>query len=271
LHRENKVVNSSNENKFYRYANKNFSIKYTIGPLKGTSSDLIIDPYSKAELLSNTFSDSFTIDNHYCPQLPKLVPDDTGISSIVFTPSLVRKSINHLQAKSKGGPDRIPPLFFKKCSLWLCQPLCYLFQSCFNAGFMPPESSQAHITPIFKKGNPTDPLNYRPIALTCTMCKLIEHIIKDQLLSYLLGKNLISRHQHAFIIKHSTTTNLLESLHDWSVAPNNSNSVDVIFIDFRHAFDSIVSTKLLYKLQCYGVSGRLLAWLSALILGGLSA
>ena len=267
LHRENKIVNSSNVNKFYRYANKNFSVKSTIGPLKGPSGDLIIDPYSKAELLSKTFSDSFTIDNHHCPQLPKLVPDDTGISSIVFTPTLVRKSINHLRAKSKGGPDRIPPLFFKKCSLWLCQPLSYLFQSCFNAGFMPPEWSQAHITPIFKKGNPSDPLNYRPIALTCTMCKLMELIIKDQLLSYLLGKHLISRHQHAFIIKHSTTTNLLESLHDWSVALNNSNSVDVIYIDFRRAFDSIVYTKLLYKLQCYGVSGRLLAWISAFLTG----
>ena len=76
------------------------------------------------------------------------------------------------------------------------------------------------------------------------MCKLMELIIKDQLLSYLLGKHLISRHQHAFIIKHSTTTNLLESLHDWSVALNNSNSVDVIYIDFRRAFDSIVYPKL---------------------------
>jgi Reverse transcriptase (RNA-dependent DNA polymerase) len=95
----------------------------------------------------------------------------------------------------------------------------------------------------------------------------MELIIKDQLLSYPLGKHLISRHQHAFIIKHSTTTNLLESLHDWSVALNNSNSVDVIYIDFRRVFDSIVFTKLLYKLQCYGVSGRLLAWLSLFVTG----
>jgi hypothetical protein len=81
LHRENEIVNSSNVNKLYRHANKNFSVKSTIVPLKGPSGDLIIDPYTKAELLSNIFSDSFTIDNHNCPQLPKLVPDDTGISS----------------------------------------------------------------------------------------------------------------------------------------------------------------------------------------------
>jgi hypothetical protein len=162
LHRENNIVSSSNVSKFYRYANKNFSVKSIIGPLESPSGDIIVDSCSKAELLSKTFSDLFTIDNHHCPKLPKLVPDDTGISSVVFTTGLVRKGINHLRAKSKGGPDRIPPVFFKKCSLWLCQPLSYLFQSCFNVGFMPPVWSQTHITPIFKKGDPTE---YRPSQL----------------------------------------------------------------------------------------------------------
>jgi hypothetical protein len=58
--------------------------------LKGSSGDLIIDPGSKAELLSKTFSDTFTIDN---PQLPKLVPDEIGISSIVSTPGLRRPGV----------------------------------------------------------------------------------------------------------------------------------------------------------------------------------
>ena len=46
---------------------------------------------------------------------------------------------------------------------------------------------------------PTDPQNYRPIAFTCTMCKIMETIIKDQLIDYLLLEKLISK-----------TTNLLE-------------------------------------------------------------
>jgi len=53
--------------------------------------------------------------------------------------------------------------------------------------------------------------NYRPISLTCTLCKLMECIIKDQLLSQLLSKGLINKQQHGFIYKHSTVTNLLES------------------------------------------------------------
>ena len=132
---------------------------------------------------------------------------------------------------------------------------------------MPPFWLKANITPVFKSGDRSDPLNYRPIALTCIMCKLMEHVIKDQLLSYLLNKNLISRHQHAFIIKHSTATNLLECTHDWSIALNDRRSVDIIYIDFRRAFDSIVHSKLLYKLQCYGINGKLLNWISVFLSG----
>ena len=120
---------------------------------------------------------------------------------------------------------------------------------------------------MFKRGDASDPFNYRPIALTCIMCKLMEFIIKEQLLSYLLSKNLISKQQHAFIIKHSTTSNLLECIYDWSIALNDGNSVDVIYVDFKRAFDSIVHSKLLYKLQCYGICGKLLAWISAFLHG----
>jgi len=44
----------------------------------------------------------------------------------------------------------------------------------------------------------------------CTLCKILETIIKDKLLDFLLGKNLISKHQHGFMRKNSTSTHLLE-------------------------------------------------------------
>jgi hypothetical protein len=133
--------------------------------------------------------------------------------------------------------------------------------------YIPPVWLQAYLTPIFKKGNPTDPHNYRPIALTCTICKIMETIIKDQMLDYLLSKKLISKQQHGFIRRHSTTTNLLESTHDWIVGLGGANNIDVVYIDFSKAFDSIVFSKLLFKLQNCGISGKLLAWLSSFLHG----
>lgn len=128
----------------------------------------------------------------------------------------------------------------------LSSPLAFVFNECMNHGYLPTVWLQAFITPIFKKGDSTDPNNYHPIALTCTLCKIMETIVKDQVLDFLLNKKFISKHQHGFMSHHSTTTNLLECTHDWIVGLSNGNNIDVIYIDFTKAFDSIVFSKLLY-------------------------
>jgi hypothetical protein len=69
---------------------------------------------------------------------------------------------------------------------------------------LPDEWLQSFSTPLFKKGKASDPTNYRPISLTATMCKIMEVIIKDQLVSYLGDTGLIDEHQHTFITNHST-------------------------------------------------------------------
>ena len=84
-------------------------------------------------------------------------------------------------------------------------------------------------------------------------------------MDYLLSHNLITKHQHGFIKQHSTTTNLLESLHDWSVSLSNHRSTDVAYIDFQRAFDSISHPKLIHKLSSYGISGNLLCWIMAFL------
>ena len=93
----------------------------------------------------------------------------------------------------------------------------------------------------------------------------METVIKDQLVSYLLFKGLISKQQHAFIKKHSTITNLLECTHDWAVAVHNSHNVDAIYIDFSRAFDSVVHSKLIYKLSNFGICDKLLLWIQAFL------
>ena len=50
---------------------------------------------------------------------------------------------------------------------------------------IPPIWKLASVTPIFKKGSPSDPSNYRPISLTCISSKLMEAGIKDHLLAHM--------------------------------------------------------------------------------------
>ena len=61
---------------------------------------------------------------------------------------------------------------------------------------VPDEWRLATVIPVFKKGCPSSPNNYRPISLTCIPCKIMESIFKDHMLTFLNANNLISANQH---------------------------------------------------------------------------
>ena len=95
----------------------------------------------------------------------------------------------------------------------------------------------------------------------------MERIINNQLLDYLLSNQLISKQQHGFIRKRGTCTNILESLHDWCLNLQSRFTTDIIYFDFKKAFDSVSHPKLLVKLQAYGITGNLFTWLTEFLHG----
>ena len=117
-----------------------------------------------------------------------------------------------------------------------------------QTGELPSIWKHACITAVFKKGSPSNPSNYRPISLTCIACKLIEIGIKEALINHLLQHKLISHHQHGFLSRKSTCTQLLECCANWNVAINTHNNIDVVYLDFARAFDSVVHSKLIMAL-----------------------
>ena len=137
-----------------------------------------------------------------------------------------------------------------------------LFNVSMASGMLTTDWKKSIITPIFKKGDKSSVNNYRPIALTSIVCKLMESIIKDKLLSYLSNNDLIYSKQYGFLPMKSTNAQLLRYFNDISSHMLNGCQVDSIYLDFSKAFDSIVHNKLLFKLEKYGVTGNLLVWLS---------
>ena len=122
------------------------------------------------------------------------------------------------------------------------------------------------VVPIHKGGPTSDPINYRPISLTSACCRVMERMINKEIRNYLLKYNLISHHQHRFIKRRSTCTNLLQCLSDWSLNTQSKRITDVVHFDFKKAFDSVSHDKLLVKIAAYGISGylyqRIVAFLS---------
>jgi hypothetical protein len=127
-----------------------------------------------------------------------------------------------------------------------------------STGCIPKAWTHAIVTPIYKSGNASEMSNYRPISLTCVACKIMEPVITMDLLSYLRLHKIIDRRQHGFFAGCSTTTNLLESLNDWTVAIRDKKSVLVAYKDFAKALDTVCHRKLFSKLTAYGIAGNLL-------------
>ena len=80
-------------------------------------------------------------------------------------------------------------------------------------------------------------------------------------MKYLLHHNLIECSQHGFIPAQSTTTNILECTQQWTDAIQNKQYLDIIYLDFRKASDSVSHVKLMYNMYTYGLSDNIKGWL----------
>ena len=118
--------------------------------------------------------------------------------------------------------------------------------------------------PIFKKGQKSDPANYRPVSLTCVICKLFERLLQKSIVHHLESNNLIANSQHGFRQKRSCTTNLLEFLDYVTKSIDDGEPVDVIYYDFAKAFDKVSTKKLMSKLNSYGIQGNIFNWIEHL-------
>jgi hypothetical protein len=140
-----------------------------------------------------------------------------------------------------------------------------VFNQSFQSGKLPSIWKHAIVTPVFKKGLSSNVCNYRPISITCVCCKVMETIINEQMLNFLLNHKKITKQQHGFLSRRSTATQLIECVNDWTLALNSRHSVDCVYIDFAKAFDSVVHTKLCAKLIYFGIKGKLLNWITAFL------
>ena len=86
----------------------------------------------------------------------------------------------------------------------------------------------------------------------------MEHLIKTGQLNNV---------QHGFLPKRSCATLLLASLEDWTRCMENAEFVDVAYLDFNTAFDSVPHQRLIWKLHDLGIKGALLRWIEAFIVG----
>ena len=119
----------------------------------------------------------------------------------------------------------------------------------------------SNVTPIYKlKGSKSQPGNYRPVSLTSHVCKLMEKVVNRALDKH-LERGVLYNSQHGFRKGRSCKTNLIEFYDKVTGWMDEGNCVDVLFLDFKKAFNKVDHSRLMVKLAAAGVQENLWQWL----------
>ena len=118
-------------------------------------------------------------------------------------------------------------------------PISILLNRTMEDGTIPGDWKRAFVSAIYKKGSKSIEENYRPISLTSMVCKLMETLIKKEIMDHLVDHNLLSSRQFGFISGRSTVTQLLNYLDRCIDKVVRGNVVDCIYLDFAKAFDTV--------------------------------
>ena len=122
------------------------------------------------------------------------------------TPEMIAQKIKKLKDNKLPGVDGIPPKLLKEIVEQISTPHAKLFDLSLEEGIVPSEWKEANITPLFKKGSRNKPDNYRPMSVTSVVCKLLETLIRDHMVEFLVNHQLINTYRHGFLNARSCLT-----------------------------------------------------------------
>ena len=267
---ETKIARNAKENPkaFWRYTKQKINVKSSVPDL--------IDPSTgrktqctkeQVDVLNAYYSSVFTDENlAKIPSVDQRTKSNKTIEWIEFTEEVVEKKLKGINPNKATGPDSIPGRVLKEISEVIAKPLCIIYQKSLNEHKLPEEWLSGEISPIYKgKGAKNDPSNYRPVSLTALICKGMEDIIRDEVVPFLTETEFITEVQYAFIKGRSCVSQLIVVLDDWTRILDEDGNIDVIYTDFKKAYDSVPHIRLMKKVENAGIRGSVLGWIEAFL------
>lgn len=205
-------------------------------------------------------------------ELPGLLASSGELDRLAFPAADVKRAISRLKTTSAGGPDNVSAAMLRSLPPSGFDALSLLFTLSWRWSVLPHSWRAADVKALYKrKGNHTDPGNYRPISLTSHICKTMERLILPPLralaerthpfLPLQFGFRSSRSTLHAILRLHSVTSRFTSAAHNNPLhLPGHLN---VAFLDIAKAFDSVWRDGIVYKLaNRFGVTGCALRWIS---------
>jgi hypothetical protein len=176
-----------------------------------------------------------------------------------ITTDEIFKAVKKLKNNKATGLDSISNEMIKSGQNTLVPFLAKLFNLILVTEQYPLDWCTGKIIPLHKKGDKSDPSNYRGITISSCVSKLFNSVLNSRLQNFLENRNIINREQIGFHKNHRTTDHMfiLKSLMDAYKAKRKP--LYLCFVDFQKAFDTVWHSGLLFKLASLEVSSKFLS------------
>ncbi|KAK4807228.1 hypothetical protein QYF61_024348 [Mycteria americana] len=158
------------------------------------------------------------------------------------------------------GPDGMDSRVLKELADVMAGPLSIIYLRSWESGEVPADWKLASVIPIYKKGVREDPGNYRPVSLTSVPGKIMEKIILGATERHLKNNAILRHSQHGFTKGKSCLSNLISFYDKVTRLVDEGKAVDVVFLDFSEAFDTVPHSILLDKLSNCEMSRYMAHW-----------
>ena len=158
-----------------------------IGVLSRDDGGRAESPEEVAEEFNKYFSSVFSSED--LESMPEVVGGRAGgeLLDMVVSRKKVRSLLGMLRADKAPGVDELSPRLLLHFPDEILDPVCMLFEKSLREGRVPEDWRRANVVPIYKVGDRGKAKNYRPVSLTCQLCKLFEKLVRDDRDSGALG------------------------------------------------------------------------------------
>ena len=169
------------------------------------------------------------------------------------------EAISAMENNKAPGFDGIQIEFIKGARSFFVPMLEKIFNGILDSGEFPEAWGNALICLVFKKGDNTDPKNYRGISLLSTISKIFTKILNSRLNEWMDNTNKRQEEQAGFRKGYSTMDQLfnLQSIIQKYLSKEKGRC-HILFVDFETAFDRISHSHLFFELIQTGIHGKIL-------------